>query len=127
MEGIVIWDVNVLKKELKKINDKSYKITLELEMMKDTYNPEDRATENIAESKLGKSTRVTANGILELAAYANSDEKHIYGIEIQRKRFSINNNKIVLELECMEKPDKVVIDPYFLNVWRNTDKKELSL
>jgi hypothetical protein len=126
MEGIVIWDVNVLKKDLNKINNNNYKITLELELMKDTYNPEDRATEKIAESKLGKSTRVIANGILELAAYANSGEKHIYGNEIQRKKLTINNNKILLELDCMEKPDKVVIDPYFLNVWRNTEKKEIS-
>lgn len=127
MEGIVIWDVNVLKKDLKKINDKNYKITLELELIKDSYNPEDRATENISESKLGKSTRMIANGLLELAAFKNSDEKHIYGNEIQRKKYSVNHNNIVLELECLEKPDKVVIDPYFLNVWRNTEKKEISL
>lgn len=127
MENIVIWDVNVRKKEMKKNSDSSWIISLQLELFKYYTNPNVTIKEDIRNTELGKAIRQKADGMLTIALFKDDHSEKIYGTQLQSQNVRVNENILSVQMNSREKPDKIVIDPLYINIWKDSEKKVVKL
>jgi hypothetical protein len=125
-EKIIIWDLKVKNKSLNKINDSLWKAEIEIELYKQSYETNPKMSENIRDTKLGYSVNLPISGYLNFSIFVKDDGKSTYGKVLETKNIKLNGNKVKIEFICNKKPDKIVVDPSFIFIWKDLEKKEIK-
>jgi ABC-2 type transport system permease protein len=130
MEEIVIYDADIAFAKVEKQNDSLFTISCKINFIKEKFNPQAKVKEKIEETEIGKGTKVHLNNdYIPIAVYtkSSSDSKTLYGEEIFFKTYKLNSNSFSFQIQTHKKPDKIVIDPFYLNIWKNSDNKVKKL
>jgi len=130
MEEIVIYDADIAFAKVEKQNDTLFTLSSKINFIKEKFNPQAKVKEKIEETEIGKGTKVhLSNDYIPVAVYTkvSSDSKTLYGKEIFFKTYKLNSHSFSFQIQTRKKPEKIVIDPFYLNIWKNNDNKVKEL
>ena len=121
LEDIVIFESDIKTANVEQLANKKYETTIQFELIKRAADPNAKEVKKIKDIKLGKSEEVAIRDYFDLAVYQNAEDKSRYGKLISKQRFFINEKENSIKLISDKKPDKIVIDPYFLHIHKDPE------
>jgi len=122
LEEIVIFETDIQSAKVKKLANNQYETTIQFELVKRAADPNAKEVKKIKDIKLGKSDAVPIQDYFDLALYQNAEDKSRYGKFISKQRFLLHNKDNTLKILSNKKPDKIVIDPYFLHIHKDPEE-----
>lgn len=122
LEEIIIYSTDIKDAKLTKRADNKYETIIDFSLVKNSSDPNAKEKKKISEIKIGKSEEVPIRDYFDLAVYQDIDDKSRYGKLIHKQRFFINKKENKLKIVSDKKPDKIVIDPYFLHIHKDPEE-----
>ncbi|MBL7788633.1 MAG: ABC transporter permease subunit [Chitinophagales bacterium] len=122
LEEIVIFETDVQSAEVKKLANNNYETTIQFELVKRAADPNAKEVKKIKDIKLGKSDEVAIRDYFDIALYQNTEDKSRYGKFMKKQRYLLNKKNNTLKILSDKKPDKIVIDPYFLHIHKDPEE-----
>jgi ABC-type transport system involved in multi-copper enzyme maturation permease subunit len=127
LERIIIFETDIKDAKTVANSSKKYSTTIDFNLVKKSADPNAKQTKKISEIIIGQSKEAPINDFFDIALYKKKDDKSRYGelIKIERVQLSKKTNKYTIQSDV--KPDKIVIDPYFLHIYKDPEENIKSL
>lgn len=122
LEEIIIFETDIQSANVKKNANNKYETTIQFELVKRAADPNAKEVKKIKDIKLGKSDEVAMHDYFDIALFQNAEDKSRYGKFIQKQRYLLNKKDNTLKILSNKKPDKIVLDPYFLHIHKDPEE-----
>jgi ABC-type transport system involved in multi-copper enzyme maturation permease subunit len=121
LERIILFQSDI--KEAKSIHlaNKSFETSISFSMVKNTIDPNAKQSKNIKDIVIGQSKESPVKDYFDIGLYQDINDKSRYGKLISIQRFYLNKKENNLKLLSKIKPDKIVIDPYFIHIHKDPE------
>lgn len=127
LERIIIFQNNIKKTASKKLPNGMYETSIDFTISKLSSDPNAKQTKNVKDIAIGNSKEAPIRDYFDIALYSKAVDKSRYGKFITSKRFYLTNKENKLTLLSKIKPDKIVIDPYFIHIHKDPEDNMESL
>lgn len=104
-----------------------YETSIDFTISKLSSDPNAKQTKNVKDIAIGNSKEAPIRDYFDIALYSKADDKSRYGKFITSNRFYLTNKENKLTLLSKIKPDKIVIDPYFIHIHKDPEDNMESL
>lgn len=121
LERIILFQSDIKDVKSKQLTDKSFETNLNFSITKNSIDPNAKQTKNIKDIVIGQSKEAPIKDYFDIALYQDIKDKSRYGKLISIQRFYINKKENTIKLISKIKPDKVVIDPYFIHIHKDPE------
>jgi ABC-2 type transport system permease protein len=122
LEEIIIYSTDIKDAKVIKRADNKFETSINFSLAKNSSDPNAKDKKKISEINIGKSEEVPIRDYFDLAVYQNAEDKSRYGKLIHKQRFFLNKKENTIKLISDKKPDKIVIDPYFLHIHKDPEE-----
>ena len=121
LEEIIIFNTDIKETKVTKLAENKYETTIQFKLTKNTSDPNAKEKKKINEIQIGKSEETAIRDYFDLALFHNADDKTRYGKLLVKQRFYMNKKENTLKILSQGKPDKIVIDPYFIHIHKDPE------
>jgi ABC-2 type transport system permease protein len=121
LERIILFQSDIKEAKSKLLADKSYETNLNFSITKNSIDPNAKQSKNIKDIVIGQSKEAPVKDYFDIALYQDIKDKSRYGKLISIQRFYINKKDNNIKLLSKIKPDKIVIDPYFIHIHKDPE------
>lgn len=121
IENIIIYQSDIEKIESVK-SGKGYKTTVTFSLKKNSSDPNAKQTKDLDKIMIGQSKEIPFNDYFDIALFQEESSKTRYGKLIVSQRFKLIKSQNTLSIYSDKKPDKLVIDPYFIYIHKDPEE-----
>lgn len=121
LERIIIFHTDIKSAKTKQLADKSYETTLDFSLIKNSIDPNAKQSQKIKDIAIGQSKEAPIRDYFDIGLYQKSDDKIRYGTKISVQGFYLTKKDNSIKIVSKVKPDKIVLDPYFLHIHKDPE------
>ncbi len=121
LERIIIYNTDIKSATTVQLKDKTYETTVEIELLKNSVDPDAKQTKNIKDMALGQSKEAPISDYFDIGLFEENGSKARYGKLISTTRVKLDKKSNTLKLISKTKPNKFVFDPYFIHIYKDPE------
>lgn len=121
LERIILFQADIKDAKSTQLADKSYETNLNFSLIKNSIDPNAKQSKNIKDIVIGQSKEAPMKDYFDIALYQDINDKSRYGKLISIHRFHLTKKENNIKLLSKIKPDKIVIDPYFIHIHKDPE------
>lgn len=121
LERIIVFQADIKEAKVKQLADKSFETSITFSLTKNSADPNAKQTKNVKDIAIGNSKEAPIQDYFDIGLYTKTEDKSRYGKLIQMQRVKLNKKENAIKLLSKIRPDKMVIDPYFIHIHKDPE------
>lgn len=121
LERIILYQSDIKDVKSNQLPNKTFESQLTFSITKNSIDPNAKQSKKIKDIVIGQSKEAPLRDYFDIGLYQDVKDKSRYGKLISIHRFYINKKDNSIKLLSKIKPDKVVIDPYFVHIHKDPE------
>ena len=121
LERIIIFQADIKNVKSTKLADGRFETVVDFSMTKNSSDPNAKQTKNVKDIAIGNSKEAPIQDYFDIGLFTKTKDKSRYGKLIKMERFKLDKKENTLRVVSKTQPDKLVIDPYFMHIYKDPE------